>query len=119
ANRLRASAFAVSWQRRDPCPRSRAGEQGGRMTPTRYPAAGLALFMAAAVLTFGCITIMQFLEKPWFFVALAAMHAGIALFVASKRTLRGGGFQLERFFKKEYAMLLPFLLIMLYSFASK
>ena len=89
------------------------------MTPTRYPAAGLALFMAAAVLTFGCITVMQFLEKPWFFVALAAMHAGIALFVASKRTLRGRGFQLERFFKKEYAMLLPFLLIMLYSFASK
>lgn len=89
------------------------------MTPTRYPAAGLALFVTAAVLTFGCITVMQFLEKPWFFVALAAMHAGIALFVASKRTLRSRGFQLERFFKKEYAMLLPFLLIMLYSFASK
>ena len=29
------------------------------MTPTRYPAAGLALFMAAAVLTFGCITVMR------------------------------------------------------------
>ncbi len=31
---------------------------------------------------------MQFLEKPWFFVALVAMHAGIALFVVSKRVLR-------------------------------
>lgn len=89
------------------------------MRPTRYPAGGLALFMAAALVTFGCITVMQFLEKPWFFVALVAMHGGIALFVVSKRMLRSRGFQLTRYFKKEYLLLLPFLLIMFYSFASK
>ena len=83
------------------------------------PNRGLALFFAASVVTFGCITVMQFLDKPWFFLALVAMHVGIALFVASKRLLRSQGFDLEGYFKTEYALLLPFLLIMLYTFASK
>lgn len=87
--------------------------------PEKNPACGLALFLAAASVTFGCLTVMQFLEKPWFFVALAAMHAGIALFVVSKRALRKQGFDLGRRFKSEYAMLLPFLLIMAYSLISK
>ncbi|WP_080799099.1 hypothetical protein [Arabiibacter massiliensis] len=85
----------------------------------RNPSRGLALFFAAAVVTFGCITAMQFLDKPWFFMALVAMHGGIALFVVSKRLLRGQGFDLTGYFKTEYALLLPFLLIMLYTFASK
>ena len=66
------------------------------------------LFLTAAIVTFGCLTVMQFLEKPWFFVALVAMHAGIALFVVSKRVLRKQEFDLLRYFKKQYAMLLPF-----------
>lgn len=85
----------------------------------KNPARGLALFLTAAVVTFGCLTVMQFLEKPWFFVALAAMHAGIALFVLSKRMLREQGFDLARHFRGEYAMLLPFLPIMAYSLISK
>lgn len=87
--------------------------------PEKNPARGLALFLTAAIVTFGCLTVMQFLEKPWFFVALVAMHAGIALFVVSKRVLRKQGFDLIRYFKSEYAMLLPFLLIMAYSLISK
>lgn len=83
------------------------------------PAKGLGLFLAAAVVTFGCITMLQFLEKPWFFVALVAMHGGIALFVASKRTLKRGGFSLMGYFKMEYLMLVPFLFIMFYSLAGK
>lgn len=82
------------------------------------PNRGLALFFTASVVTFGCITIMQFLDKPLFFAALVAMHGGIALFVASKRLLRVQGFDLMGYFKAEYALLLPFLLIMLYTFAS-
>ena len=74
----------------------------------KNPACGLALFLTAAIVTFGCLTVMQFLEKPWFFVALVAMHAGIALFVVSKRVLRKQEFDLLRYFKSEYAMLLPF-----------
>ena len=85
----------------------------------KNPACGLALFLTAAIVTFGCLTVMQFLEKPWFFVALVAMHAGIALFVVSKRVLRKQEFDLLRYFKSEYAMLLPFLLIMAYSLISK
>lgn len=87
--------------------------------PASNPGKGLALFMAAALVTFGCITVMQFLDKPWFFVALVAMHGGIALFVVSKRLLRAQGFDLIGYFKQEYALLAPFLLIMLYTFASK
>ena len=85
----------------------------------RKPTAGLALFLAASIVTFGCLTVLQFLDKPWFFVALVAMHVGIALFVASKRTLCKQGFALMGYFKTEYLMLVPFVLIMLYSFASK
>lgn len=87
--------------------------------PQQSPALGLALFFTASVVTFGCITIMQFLEKPWFFAALVAMHGGIALFVVSKRTFKRDGFNLVRYFKTEYALLLPFLFIMFYSFADK
>ena len=87
--------------------------------PEKNPARGLALFLTAAIVTFGCLTVMQFLEKPWFFVALVAMHAGIALFVLSKRTLRRQELELARYFKSEYAMLLPFLPIMAYSLISR
>lgn len=88
-------------------------------TPTKSPTAGLGLFLSAAILTFGCITIMQFLEQPWFFMVLVLMHAGIALFVVSKRAFRNAGYNLLHYFKMEYVMLLPFLLIMFYSIASK
>lgn len=85
----------------------------------KNPVCGLALFLTAAIVTFGCLTVMQFLEKPWFFIALVAMHAGIALFVVSKRALRKQELDLTRYFKSEYAMLLPFLLIMAYSLISR
>lgn len=87
--------------------------------PTKNPAVGLGLFLAAAIITFGCITIMQFLERPWFFVALILMHSGIAMFIISKRQLRAAGYNLMHYFKMEYIMLLPFLLIMFYSIISK
>ena len=87
--------------------------------PTAPSTTGLALFCGAGMVTFGCSTAMQFLEKPWFFVVLVAMHGGIALFVASKRTLRARGFELKRYFMMEYAMLLPFLGIMFYTLISK
>ena len=102
-----------------PCGSPLRRTEGERSMSEKNPTHGLALFLAAAIVTFGCLTVMQFLEKPWFFVALAAMHAGIALFVISKRTLRTHGFDLVRYFKSEYAMLLPFLLIMAYSLISK
>lgn len=90
-----------------------------KMNATKHPIRGFALFLAASLITFGCLMALQFLEKPWFFMALVAMHGGIALFVISKRTLCKQGFNLKRYFKMEYAMLLPFLLIMIYSLLSK
>lgn len=99
--------------------RSLRAEKGASMLETNPAAKGLGLFLTAAIVTFGCITMLQFLEKPWFFAALVAMHGGIALFVASKRTLKRGGFSLMGYYKAEYLMLVPFLFIMFYSLAGK
>lgn len=78
----------------------------------------LGLFLAAAIVTFGCLVIMQFLERPWFFVALVAMHGGIAMFIVSRKTFKSRGFDMQSYFRMEYIMLLPFLLLMFYTFAS-
>jgi hypothetical protein len=79
----------------------------------------LALFITAAVVTFGFITLLQVLPMPWFIVALVVMHGGIALFIVSKRRFRKTGFEVSRFYTAQYLMLLPYVLIMLYAFATR
>lgn len=80
---------------------------------------GLALFALGAALTFGFITLLQFAPMPWFFVALVAMHGGIALFIVSKRMFKRRSYIVARYYRLEYIMLLPYLPIMAYAFASK
>ena len=80
---------------------------------------GLALFALAALLTFGFITLLQFTPMPWFFGALIAMHCGIALFIISKRLFKNCTYIVARYYRFEYLMLVPYLLIMAYAFASK
>lgn len=80
---------------------------------------GLTLFALAALLTFGFITLLQFAPMPWFFGALIAMHCGIALFIVSKRLFKNCTYIVARYYRFEYLMLVPYLLIMAYAFASK
>lgn len=80
---------------------------------------GLALFALAALLTFGFITLLQFTPMPWFFGALIAMHCGIALFIISKRLFKNCTYIVARYYRFEYLLLVPYLLIMAYAFASK
>ena len=80
---------------------------------------GLTLFALAALLTFGFITLLQFVPMPWFFGALIAMHCGIALFIVSKRLFKNCNYIVARYYRFEYLMLVPYLLIMAYAFASK
>ena len=80
---------------------------------------GLTLFALAALLTFGFITLLQFVPMPWFFGALIAMHCGIALFIVSKRLFKNCTYIVARYYRFEYLMLVPYLLIMAYAFASK
>ena len=42
-------------------------------------------FLVANFFTFGLIAALQFVEFPWFFLVLLAMHGGVFLFIASKR----------------------------------
>ena len=80
---------------------------------------GLALFALASLFTFGFITLLQFAPMPWFFGALIAMHAGIALFIISKRLFKSCSYLVAGYYRFEYALLVPYLLIMAYAFASK
>ena len=85
----------------------------------RTPNTGLALFALAALLTFGFSTLLQFTPRPWFFGALIAMHCGIALFIISKRLFKNCTYIVARYYRFEYLLLVPYLLIMAYAFASK
>lgn len=80
---------------------------------------GLALFALAALFTFGFITLLQFTPMPWFFGALIAMHGGIVLFIVSKRLFKNCTYIVARYYRFEYIMLVPYLLIMAYVFASR
>ncbi|MGI6105518.1 MAG: hypothetical protein ACOYD7_04900 [Raoultibacter sp.] len=76
-------------------------------------------FILAAAFTFGFITLLQFTPMPWFFLVLIAMHVGIALFIISKRSFRSIKLDVSRFYRTQYLLLLPYLLVMLYTFASR
>ena len=88
-------------------------------TTTQAFRKNLFLFVCAGFVTFSFITLLQFIPLPWFFIALVAMHGGIALFIISKRMFKKSGFAVSRYYKTQYLMLIPYLLIMLYVFASK
>lgn len=79
----------------------------------------LALFILAALFTFGFITLLQFAPMPWFFLVLVAMHIGIALFIISKRSFKKFDLEVSQFYKTQYLLLLPYLLVMLYTFTSR
>lgn len=79
----------------------------------------LALFNLAAVLTFGFITALQFMPLPWFFLALVAMHGGIALFIVSKRAFKRQGFEVALFYRTQYLLLVPYVCVMAYTFAAR
>lgn len=85
----------------------------------RTTSTGLVLFALAALFTFGFITLLQFTPMPWFFGALVAMHAGIALFIVSKRLFKSCTYIVAQYYRFEYVLLVPYLLIMAYAFASK
>lgn len=80
---------------------------------------GLLLFILASVFTFGFIALLQFTPMPWFFLVLILMHVGIFMFIASKRYLRNTGFNVRSYYTRQYLLLAPYGLIMLYTFAGR
>lgn len=67
------------------------------------------LFIAAVVVTFGFIAALQFVEVPWFFLVLLAMHGGVFLFIFSKKRLKAQGYEVARFYSREYVLLALYL----------
>lgn len=67
------------------------------------------LFIAAVVVTFGLIAALQFVEVPWFFLVLLAMHGGVFLFIFSKKRLMAQGYEVARFYSREYVLLALYL----------
>lgn len=67
------------------------------------------LFIAAIVLTFGFIAALQFVEVPWFFLVLLAMHGGVFLFIISKKRFMAQGYEIARFYTLEYKLLALYL----------
>ena len=55
-------------------------------------------FILSNFVTFGLIATLQFVDFPWFFLVLVAMHMGVILFIASKRGFK----KLELDVKREY-----------------
>ena len=74
----------------------------------------LVLFILGVIFTFTFITLLQFFAPPLFFVFLILMHVGIFCFILSRRGFRRQGIDVAKYYKVEYAFLLPYLVIMLY-----
>lgn len=88
-------------------------------SPDKSLRTGLVLFIVAAVFTFGFITLLQFLEIPVFFVALVLMHVGIFTFIASKRVFKKAGYDVRNYYKTQYVLLIPYVVVMVYTFACR
>ena len=70
------------------------------------------LFIAAIAVTFSMIALLQFVEGPWFFLVLLAMHGGVFLFIFSKKRFKAQGYDVARFYSLEYKLLALYLPIL-------
>lgn len=67
------------------------------------------MFIAAVAMTFSLIAALQFVDIPWFFLVLLAMHGGVFLFIFSKKRFKAQGFDVARFYSLEYKLLALYL----------
>ena len=67
------------------------------------------MFLAAIAATFTLIATLQFVELPWFFLVLIAMHGGVFLFIFSKKRFIKQGYDVGRFYALEYMLLALYL----------
>ena len=67
------------------------------------------LFIAAIAMTFSFIAALQFVEVPWFFLVLLAMHGGVFLFILSKKRFKKQEYDVDRFYALEYKLLALYL----------
>ena len=70
------------------------------------------LFVLSNLVTFGLIATLQFVEFPWFFLVLAAMHMGVFLFIVSKRGFKKKGIDVKREYLVQDLLLATYLPIL-------
>ncbi len=71
------------------------------------------LFIAAILVTFPLIALLQFVPMPWFFLVLLLMHGGVVLFIVSRRRFLRGGYPVTRNYHFEYILLALYLPVLL------
>jgi dipeptide/tripeptide permease len=71
------------------------------------------LFIASQVMTFGFITLAQFVEKWLFALALLLMHGGIVLFILSKRMFKKEAVPVTRHYQASYICLAGYLPVLI------
>ena len=71
------------------------------------------LFLAAVLVTFPLIALLQFVPMPWFFLVLLLMHGGVVLFIVSRRRFLRGGYPVIQNYRFEYILLALYLPILL------
>ena len=74
----------------------------------------ILFFALGAFFTFSFITLIQLVNPPLFFVFLVLMHVGIFFFILSRRGFKKQGIDVSKFFKIQYILLVPYLLVMVY-----
>ena len=67
------------------------------------------LFIGAIAITFSLIAALQFIEIPWFFLVLLAMHGGVVMFIVSKKRFQKEGYEVAKFYSLEYKLLALYL----------
>jgi len=73
------------------------------------------LFILAEIVTFGSITLLQFVDFPLFLFVLLVMHGGIVLFIVLRKRFAKAGLAVKPFYQRTYLLLALFLPILGYA----
>lgn len=71
------------------------------------------LFILAELITFGMITLLQFLDNWLFILTLITMHGGILLFIVSKKKFLKEAVPVKPYFRIAYLLLALYLPVLI------
>lgn len=76
-------------------------------------------FLLGEVITFGFITLLQFLSGVWFILALVLMHSGIVMFIVARKRFEKQGVNVLRQFRLTYIVLAFYLPVLGYKLLAR
>jgi hypothetical protein len=78
----------------------------------------ILLFVFAQILTFGFITLLQFVEGVYFVLTLILMHVGIVTFILARKQFKRQCLDVSNHFKIAYFFLALYLPVLIYKLMS-